>query len=195
MLAIEIPGEPLAQKRVRFRQVQQGKMWAYDPDARDKIKIQHVIREAIERSGNTYKFEYPDVSFVFYMHMPKTMRKGDKKLAEQELLRHVNKPDIDNLIKLYLDCMLKTVLTDDRMVAIAGAVKLYSPRPRTLIMIQEGSRVLSPCSSTRSSHDFLVSDKPSPSTIDVPPYSEVPCYSDDPRLLAASSHLRSKGGA
>jgi hypothetical protein len=70
------------------------------------------------------------------------MNKIDKSFAEHECLLHVKKPDVDNLIKYYLDCMNGICYLDDSQVSIAHAIKLYSPTPRTEIILEEKCRLM-----------------------------------------------------
>lgn len=50
---------------------------------------------------------------------------------------HMNKPDIDNLIKMYLDCASNGILfRDDCLVASVNARKIYGPA-KTEIIITE----------------------------------------------------------
>jgi len=45
------------------------------------------------------------------------------------------KPDIDNLCKMYLDCLTEIAYTDDRQIVALNAIKVYSLRPRTEIEV------------------------------------------------------------
>ncbi len=74
------------------------------------------------------------------MPIPKSMPKSERIYAETETLKHIKKPDVDNLIKLYLDVMNTLVYEDDNCVSINKAQKVYSMQPRTLIFIEETTR-------------------------------------------------------
>jgi len=65
------------------------------------------------------------------------MSRRDRADAEKGYLKHIKKPDVDNLIKLYLDVLSGTALNDDNAVSIGTAVKVYSSRPRVEIYIEE----------------------------------------------------------
>lgn len=71
------------------------------------------------------------------MPIPKSMSRRDRADAEKGYLKHIKKPDVDNLIKLYLDVLSGTALNDDNAVSIGTAVKVYSSRPRVEIYIEE----------------------------------------------------------
>jgi len=77
------------------------------------------------------------VMFWFYMPIPKSMSKRDRVDANKGFLKHVKKPDVDNLIKLYLDVLSGIVIKDDNSVAIGSAIKVYSCKPRVEIYIEE----------------------------------------------------------
>lgn len=193
-MIIEIPGNPIAQVRHRHRLLNTGKVLVYDPQAREKHLIKRVIEEELS-AGEIPVYKYPDVAFTFFMPIPLRMRKAEKLKAQTERMRHVHKPDVDNLVKLYLDCLLGTVLHDDRVVSISGAVKLYSPRPRVIISIVEGQEMLLPDSKAHDDQRSLKCDEPSSLSIEIPPYSEAPFHSDELRDLCKLAPLRDKGSA
>lgn len=135
-----IHGAPLAQKRHRHAKSHKGNVWAYDPLAREKATIKQdlmLVSGVPGKSNDMY--EYPDLYFRFYMPIPKSMSKRDKEKAYTETMRHIKKPDNDNLSKLYLDCLSGVFFHDDNRVKIKGAMKVYSPNPRVEIEIHEGS--------------------------------------------------------
>lgn len=71
------------------------------------------------------------------MPIPKSMSKKDRLEANKGFLKHIKKPDVDNLIKLYLDVISGIAIKDDNAVSIGTAIKLYSITPRVEIMIEE----------------------------------------------------------
>ena len=60
------------------------------------------------------------------------------------LLKHEKKPDVDNFIKLYLDCMDGICFDGDQKVSLGNCVKLYHPHPKTIIIIEEVNEILTP---------------------------------------------------
>lgn len=136
-----IKGNPVAQQRHRHTQNHKGNIWAYDPLARDKAVLRHGLAADLKEQAPSFEmFEYPNVRFRFYMKIPKYMPKKLKEKARTMKMRHVKKPDCDNLQKYYLDCMSKIFFHDDRAVKIDGAEKVYSTDPRVEIEIVEGSQ-------------------------------------------------------
>lgn len=76
------------------------------------------------------------------MPIPKSMSKRERGDAVKGFLKHVKKPDVDNLIKLYLDVLSGTAITDDNAVSIGTAIKVYSSRPRVEIHIEETDKIV-----------------------------------------------------
>lgn len=139
---IIIPGIPLPQ--ARLRQFTRGKRnILYDPQGRDKVLIKRYISALIKANFEEYKFpENPQISIVFYMPIPKFMPKYLRVYADKEMLKHTCKPDSDNLIKLYFDCLNEIAIEDDARVSIGAVIKIYSPNPRTFINIEATEKVL-----------------------------------------------------
>lgn len=131
-MIIEIEGNPEPQARMKFTRIG-GFGRAYDPKAKQKDQIRNILRS----KAALQVYEYPKISFIFFMPIPSGISK--KKLVEMkgERIKHVKRPDCDNLLKLYLDCMDGIVFERDEHVSLGLCVKLYSPRPRTLISIRE----------------------------------------------------------
>ncbi len=71
------------------------------------------------------------------MPIPKSMSKKDRLIANEGMMKHVKKPDVDNLVKLYLDVLTDIAISDDNSVSLGFAIKVYSQTPRTVIYIEE----------------------------------------------------------
>lgn len=173
-MLIVIPGRPQAQKRHRHTRSRNGNMWAYDPQARDKVFTRQVIQSALEREMPDYQYpEFPDLFLRFYMPIPRSMKKKPREFAEQEKLRHASKPDVDNMVKYYLDVMKGVLIKDDNAVKLLGALKLYSPHPRIEIEITEGLAFEDvPGTSGYAFPDSLICDEPQIDPRDIPTFSE-----------------------
>ena len=105
----------------------------YDPNAKDKKRIRALLEPY--RAIDAYCF--PRISFLFHMPIPKSIRKRDIVLYNSGKLKHVNKSDIDNLIKLVLDCLDGIVIHGDQKVSLGPCIKVYHPEPKTIIWIRE----------------------------------------------------------
>lgn len=182
-MRIVIPGVPIPQQRHRHRLLTNGHVMTYDPLAREKAIIKHGMHAIVQKERpNFVYFTVPDVEFTFFMPIPKYLKKSDRDYAHKELLRHLVKPDVDNLIKLYLDCLIKIVFEDDRAVKIKGAQKVYSLEPRVEIVINEGSCILGEDTHQHAKDEPLICGGLQTSTIEIPSYSKCPRYSGIPQL-------------
>lgn len=142
-MKIVISGNPIPQQRVRLFK-RHGKSGAYDPDSKKKNLIKIQIKQYLKRYMPFKPLEHPRVSFIFHMPIPASTPKRSRPVFDSGMLKHELRPDVDNLVKLYLDCMNGIVWPDDKTVSLGFAVKLYHPEPKTIIVINETSAFLSP---------------------------------------------------
>ena len=143
-MKIVLDGIPVSQARMKF--VSRGGFGrAYDPRAKEKEIIRKQI---IEYKNNCYPdfkmLEHPRISFIFHMPILKSLPKKDLAKHSTGLLKHEKKPDVDNFVKCYLDCLDGIVFDGDQKVQLGACIKLFHPFPKTLIVIQEASQQLSP---------------------------------------------------
>ena len=82
-------------------------------------------------------FLRPRVSFIFHMPIPAYVSRKNRPIYESGAFKHEVKPDVDNLAKLYMDCLTGIVYDDDKSVQLGYVVKLYHHDPKTIILIQE----------------------------------------------------------
>lgn len=129
-MKIVIPGEPIAQKRHRHV----GKR-TYDPSSKDKKVVAKTLLayKVGPRKDSRFK-DSITIEFYFFCKMPKGW--SQKKVQEMESRPRPKKPDIDNYIKFYLDCMSGIIFPDDNIVVEIKAKKVYSQKPCTVIVIQ-----------------------------------------------------------
>lgn len=140
MIKLILPGEPIAQARVRVFK-RGNKVMTFDPQSALKKELKDKVRDQLEGMNWTPP-EFPRAMFWFYMPIPKSMRKADRQLALKEVVKHVKKPDVDNLIKLYLDVLTGTAINDDNAVSIGTAIKVYSMNPCTVIYLEACDKIL-----------------------------------------------------
>lgn len=144
MLKIVLRGEPTAQQRMRLFK-RGNRMCIFDPQGLFKKNLKQLVEfqiEDYEFDGEVWnKPSYPLVDFIFYMPIPKSLAKKDRTDALNGRLKHTKKPDVDNLLKLYLDVIANLAIDDDNAVHIGSAVKVYSEDPRTVIYIRESDRL------------------------------------------------------
>lgn len=79
------------------------------------------------------------------MPIPKSFSKKKKKFYQEKPCRHLKKPDTDNLQKLYLDCMSGILFSDDSIVNIRSAIKIYAAGEcKTVIKVYPKRDTVSP---------------------------------------------------
>lgn len=138
-MKIVIPGIPVPQARMKHSNVR-GFVTTYDPRAKEKNAIRHFLTS----HKVLFPFDYPRISFLFHMPIPKSIRKRDEELYNSGKLKHDKKPDVDNLIKLYLDCLDGLVIQGDQKVSLGPCLKVYHPEPKTIIWIHDTTQTLTP---------------------------------------------------
>lgn len=138
---IEIPGNPIPQARMRL--FKRGKRnLCYDPQGREKALIKTYLKDLMKEQYAGYIFpQCPRICFTFYMPIPQSMPKYKRNHANVGKLLHLHRPDVDNLVKLYLDCLNEIVISDDSKIHLGYAVKLYHENPRTIIKIEDTQEI------------------------------------------------------
>jgi len=117
--------KPLAQQRHKARRAG-NRVIMYDPSSKDKDRFK---KECVEFAPKHPLEGAISVSMVFSMPRPRSHYRGGrfshllKKTAPDQ---HISRPDIDNIIKFYLDAMTGTFWKDDACVCTVEASKMYS---------------------------------------------------------------------
>ena len=75
------------------------------------------------------------VDVVFYMPIAQSLSGIKKRQMANGVIAHTTKPDVDNLLKLVLDCLNDLVIEDDSQIVELRGKKIYSNKPGTLIRI------------------------------------------------------------
>jgi Holliday junction resolvase RusA-like endonuclease len=75
------------------------------------------------------------ITIDFYLPIPASLSKTEKKMVADGLLRPAKRPDIDNLVKSVLDGLNEVCFDDDKQVVSILANKHYGEIPRTEIEI------------------------------------------------------------
>lgn len=119
----------------------------YDPRKVEKQCIKGVLAKWLRENNSQLPSEWPRlpmISFVFAMPVPVSTPKPKLAKIASNAVKHIVKPDVDNLVKLYLDCMDGVIFTGDQQVSLGFAIKIYSHQPRTIIWIQESDEIMQP---------------------------------------------------
>lgn len=120
-----IPVKPTPWKRPGLN-----KYTFYDTQAHER----HSYRLHLEQQhGDNPPFlKSVQVNITFIFQIPKSIPKRKK-----IVLYHKTRPDIDNCVKLILDCFRPLIMKDDCLVSVIYAQKIYGADPRTEITITE----------------------------------------------------------
>ena len=124
-VALKVNMNPLSQRRHKARRAG-NRVIMYDPSSKDKDRFK---KECVEFEPKQPLEGAISVSMVFSMPRPKSHYMAGrfshllKKTAPDQ---HVSRPDIDNIIKFYLDAMTGAFWKDDACVCTVEASKIYS---------------------------------------------------------------------
>lgn len=154
-MKIVLPGEPIAQIRMRYSG-RNGVGRIYDPREKEKRKLKADI---LDKIGDSPLLNHPFVSFIFHMPIPKSVPKRLLPLYQSGFLKHEKKPDCDNFVKLYLDCLDSIIFDGDQKVTLGSCVKLYHQEPKTIIMLSETKEILTPQELDPSTALFLFGEE------------------------------------
>lgn len=128
-ITIELHHEPISKKRHRDSC---GKK--YDPQSKLKYAIkQDIKKKAMMRNYSFKKNNTYSVAITSYHKMPDSWSKKKKENFDGCLKN--TKPDCDNVIKFYLDCMNGIIYHDDAQVASVQNRKFWSQEQKVVIQI------------------------------------------------------------
>jgi len=125
-MIITIPGNPTPQQRARLCRNR-----FYDPLSLLKKQLQPVVQSQLI-DHTIYKCPL-SVDITFYMPFTKSTSKT--KINSGLHIPHTKRPDLDNLLKFYLDLLNGIVYFDDSLIAKLVAQKVYSTDPKTVIIL------------------------------------------------------------
>lgn len=148
-----IPGIPIPKLRPRFST--RGRfIKAYDCQKKQKNdvigQLTRIVQQALNGenkqmvidASNLASAEFFDVTCTFHLPVPESDPTPKKNAKLWGLEKCTTKPDIDNLIKFYLDCFNKVLFEDDRYVVKMKIAKSYTRNPRVEIDIMPGKNEL-----------------------------------------------------
>lgn len=98
----------------------------YDRQVQNKIAFGLIVSK---QHKNKPLFSTPiHIDLQFHIKLPKSYT---------DIMPHIVKPDLDNLVKFVLDAIKDILITDDKIICKLTAHKLYSHEPKTIITIKE----------------------------------------------------------
>lgn len=125
ILKLLINGKVPVYKSTRYCQ-KNGKLWAYDPNNKEKKRFQKLIKEQLP---DDFKLIEGPVGLVIrhYLKIPKSRK---NKVSEGTF--HVVRPDETNLDKFVEDLLTGIIISDDKQVCCRPGkdFKIYSENPR-----------------------------------------------------------------
>lgn len=136
MIQITIPGDPQAQSRPRFAR-RGGFVQTYDPPESKKYK-ELVKLHAAKYKPKELLNEALVVEIDIFKKPPQSISKVKKNRLEleNESLRPLTKPDLDNYAKGIKDSLTGVIWTDDSKVVELMVRKFYSLNPRAEVRIK-----------------------------------------------------------
>lgn len=132
--SLRIPIEPVPKGRPRFTRF--GKVYT-PPKTHNYEK---VIGEYWKQDTQGFKFERDQavcVNVVFGLPIPKSTSKRKKEDMLNDIIKHIKKPDTDNLLKAVLDGLNGIAWADDSQVIRVCASKEYSTEPYVYLYVHE----------------------------------------------------------
>lgn len=132
-IEITIPGKPIAKKRPKFFR-RGGFVGTYNCQETEEGRVMNQIAAA---RPDGFEIVTSPISLTVNFGMPipeSTSRKKRLDMAEGRL-RHIKKPDVDNLLKFVKDCANGVLWRDDSQVFAVWATKSYSENPETRIVM------------------------------------------------------------
>ncbi len=130
-MVITIPGKPISKHRPRF--ARRGKFTVtYNDQEGEEGKFMWLMKEQWKQEPSVNPIT---LNVIFYMPIPASTPKKILSGMRTEQIKHVKKPDLDNLLKFVKDCGNGVIWKDDSQVFRIIAEKTYSENPRTQIQI------------------------------------------------------------
>lgn len=117
---IFFPIEPRPKGRPRFTRYGH----AYTPDVTKEYE-ENIRNYYIAESSDYYECAIK-LELSFYLPIPKSTSKKKQRLMEQNVIKHVKKPDVDNLCKSVCDALNGVCWRDDSMITEIISRKMYA---------------------------------------------------------------------
>jgi Holliday junction resolvase RusA-like endonuclease len=120
---ITIPNhKPIAQQRPRL-----SRGHTFNPNHDQKIQYSWIFKQAMIQQHKELTTEPLAITMTFAF----------KRVKSNKRINMVSRPDIDNVIKFYLDAMNDIVFHDDSFIIQLSATKVYADKPSVEITIYE----------------------------------------------------------
>ena len=132
----QVEGDPKGKGRPRFSRA--GKFTRVYTD-KQTLDYEAVIKFfAAQAMGSTDLLETPVSVFLYIRHaVPQSYSKKRTEACLSGLEQPCKKPDIDNIVKTFLDGMNGAIFKDDTQVVDLHVKKVYSSVPGVDVMVME----------------------------------------------------------
>lgn len=138
-LSLIIHGEPVPKQGFKIGvNRKSGKAFAIKKDGMEEVEKSYIYQIRQQLPRGFVKLDGPIFVVVqFFFEPPKSMPKKLLELVKEgQKVYKITKPDAhDNLMKLPMDCLQQHVLTNDSRICNVEIEKLYSMKPRTVIIL------------------------------------------------------------
>ena len=128
MIEFTVPGIPVPKGRPRF-----GKGRTYTPA--DTVAAERTVAIYARRACRKPLTGALYLDVMFFMPIPKSFTKAQRRSIDAGMLRPATKPDASNLLKTVEDAMNRIVYADDNQLVSVAAGKWYSDNPRTKVEV------------------------------------------------------------
>lgn len=134
MFEFTVYGEPKGKERPRFRK---NSNHPYTPNK--TMNYERAIKKAfMEKYSKGFPADiYIGAEIKCYYPIPKSTTKKKRALIEQEIVRPLVKPDVDNVLKITLDALNGVAYSDDKQIVNAKISKWYGDVPRIEVRLYE----------------------------------------------------------
>lgn len=139
-IVLTIQGKPIAKARPRF--FRRGKfVGTFNVQETEEGKFKwELLRQALPHRNSEAPLAIKGVPVKlylrFFMPIPESISKKKRELYVGCAVKHVKKPDLDNLVKFVKDCANGVLWDDDSQVVYLSASKVYHPNPATEIIME-----------------------------------------------------------
>ena len=118
---IFFPFEPIAKGRPKFTKTGH----AYTP--KKTREYEKKIADYYNSHTNDFYDSAIKIKLVFNMPIPKSITKKNRIAIITGQIKHIKRPDTDNLIKAVTDGLLGIAFSDDSLITKINATKQYAP--------------------------------------------------------------------
>lgn len=133
-MIFEVKGKPLGKQRPRVT-VRNGYARAYTPEK--TVNYETLIKYAfISQKGDLDYLKPFSIRLTICYEIPKSKSKKWKEQALNGEIYPETKPDIDNVLKIFMDALNGLAYKDDNQVVFCAAEKIYSEMPCVICEIK-----------------------------------------------------------